>query len=328
MAPCEKCRRTNVHTEWRISEQNLCDECELIRIQTLAEEKKSREERQRPLRSSVSTDTIAVASGADVPDEVPVNGDRGIVTESPRRNSPKTKKSAKCMAGCKASTKKGSAGNQIQCCLCTHWYHERCVGISPNEKVGFWPCPNCRTISSNIQNLNENMQDLISLVQSSETRQRNLEAEVLELKKINTTLLEQQATILNATKSDNSLVSDATQHPHPPSLLIGSSLIRNIDEGKLNDYTVCCMPGARNIHVKNKLQQFADTRSRFRSITVLVGGNDAATSSDQFDLASSAQCMRDIVDLSKQMSEDVDHAFWLPAKQKARKPKAQKQKLP
>ena len=78
MAPCEKCRRTNVHTEWRISEQNLCDECELIRIQTLAEEKKSREERQRPLRSSVSTDTIAVAPGAGVPDEVSVNGDRGI----------------------------------------------------------------------------------------------------------------------------------------------------------------------------------------------------------------------------------------------------------
>ena len=65
------------------------------------------------------------------------------------------------------------------------------------------------------------------------------------------------------------------------------------------------MPGARNIHVENKLQEFADTRSRFRSITVLVGGNDAATSNDQFDLASSAQCMRDIVDLSKQMSEDV-----------------------
>ena len=77
--------------EWRISEHNLCDECELTRIQTLAEEKKSgnREEQQRHLRSSMNTDTIAVASGADVPDEVPENGNHEIVTESPQRNSPK-----------------------------------------------------------------------------------------------------------------------------------------------------------------------------------------------------------------------------------------------
>ena len=95
----------------------------------------------------------------------------------------KNKKSAKCMAACKVSTKKGSAGNQIQCCLCTHWYDGRCVGISPNENVGFWPRPTCRTTSSNIRNLSERMQDLIALVKLSETRQRNLEAGVLELKK-------------------------------------------------------------------------------------------------------------------------------------------------
>ena len=59
------------------------------------------------------------------------------------------------------------------------------------------------------------------------------------------------------------------QPSQPSSLLIGSSLVRNVSRDKLVDTDVICLPGGNLADVKRKLEQ---QPSGFDTITVQAGG--------------------------------------------------------
>ena len=89
------------------------------------------------------------------------------------------------------------------------------------------------------------------------------------------------------------------------SLIIGSSLIRNFDEAKLKNHKVCCMPGAQTADVKTKLNNLAEDGNHYKSIFIVVGGNDASASEDKVDVESAVSSMRDIITSCKRMSDDI-----------------------
>ena len=64
------------------------------------------------------------------------------------------------------------------------------------------------------------------------------------------------------------------QPGQPSSLLIGSSLVRNVSQDKLVDTGGICLPGGKLADVKRKLEQ---QPSGFDTITVLAGGGTNAT---------------------------------------------------
>ena len=55
-----------------------------------------------------------------------------------------------CIAACKYISKKQTRVAMIQCCLCAVWHHSQCVDIRDNDQSGFWPCPGCRHIASDM----------------------------------------------------------------------------------------------------------------------------------------------------------------------------------
>ena len=63
----------------------------------------------------------------------------------------RNKQETKCCESCKVKPSQKSKFGEIHCCMCSHWYHEPCVGIAKDDPVGIWLCPTCRSIPTNIQ---------------------------------------------------------------------------------------------------------------------------------------------------------------------------------
>ena len=166
----------------------------------------------------------------------------------------------------------------IRCCLCPRWYHEECVGIRcDSDRVGVWPCIECRQNGTRVTILLGTIDGLVAAVRvigeqlaTSERKNREertatdentavLRREVISLK-------EQVATLTWRTFRQPSQSS---------SLLIGSSLVKNVSRDKLVDTDVISLPGGKLADIKKKLEQLPNG---FDSITVLAGGNDCDTS--------------------------------------------------
>jgi hypothetical protein len=75
----------------------------------------------------------------------------------------------------------------------------------------------------------------------------------------------------------SSTATGSEQQPEPPSrsLLIGSSIIRDIDQTKLVDTAVISVSGATVCDIKNRCLSIKD---KFKDVTLVVGSNDCAKS--------------------------------------------------
>ena len=216
-----------------------------------------------------------------------------------------------CIQTCKYNRKDNVGGLLLQCCLCTVWYHIKCMKITKKQlsKIEFWPCPECRTMSKSIKGLHAAIKDLKSLIMGNmgstqptapltpQTREDDRERahlleiievksnECEELKQVNLQL-KQKLDQLNGSDcddSDESSESDCEIEPNisqltecKRQLLIGDSLIRNV-EPTADDISVACMRGAKCHDVLKKLKK---DQKRYRKITIVCGTNDLSTKSD------------------------------------------------
>ena len=83
-------------------------------------------------------------------------------------------------------------------------------------------------------------------------------------------------------------------------LLIGSSLLRNIDERKFHSTEVRCLYGAQVRDIAVELEALADSEARYARIILLTGGNDAAVS-----VETSVNSLTAAITAAKRMSKDV-----------------------
>ena len=87
--------------------------------------------------------------------------------------------------------------------------------------------------------------------------------------------------------------------------MIGSSLIRNIDEHKLKDTEVRCMSGAKFHDIAAELVALADSDAKYSRIVILAGGNDAAAPTEHINLEDSVNSARAAISAAKRMSDDI-----------------------
>ena len=121
-----------------------------------------------------ASDSGATVEAAEPPRQTSItSGKCNDKTKSPQ--SKKSKYIIACVKDCKFNGKKSGGGDFIRCCLCAEWYHEKCVGIKSNESPGLWPCPNCRTMASDVKLLSESVKKLAeSLGLSAIDKQSNV----------------------------------------------------------------------------------------------------------------------------------------------------------
>ena len=141
----------------------------------------------------------------------------------------------------------------VRCCLCSKWYHLVCVSLPP-EEMGVWPCPECRNLVRDVKQtksvLNKLMEHMNTVMATlnNQTEVLNLEKSQLQNK---LSQLENENEILRVRNAElehqlqNNAPATNAACINSTTLVVGSSLICNIDEHKLKDTEVRCMSGAK-----------------------------------------------------------------------------------
>ena len=196
-----------------------------------------------------------------------------------------------CVPECKHRGR--DKGAMIRCCLCATWFHEKCVNITTDaDRGGIWPCPECRLISLRVVGLVETVNKLTGLVDVltdklhilESVRENETETLIRVYKKETETLTQraEETTTSVAALTDKvdeltrkSTTGENIEHrTQRRDILVGSSLIKHVDENKLHETTVICKPGGKIADITAEIAKLPPKGHRM--VTVVVGGNDCA----------------------------------------------------
>ena len=147
-------------------------------------------------------------------------------------------------------------GNVVQCHLCQTWIHPECVGQNDSDIVGIWTCPTCRTLPVLVQQLLDQSSVLESmLVRLDLFANRQFVALVGEQRK-------EMSELRDGMKSANACsYADVVRAPRGVTLLVGNSLVRDIDVMRTADSAetiVCCKSGASFAEIGDMIDEVAN----------------------------------------------------------------------
>ena len=153
----------------------------------------------------------------------------------------------------KGKTATNKAVDFVRCCLCASWYHTDCVGVKDDEEIGVWPCMSCRTLPSDVRKLQTTLdtrQIAISALSSSNSYLQKTLDECKDKLRVKTEGCDQLIEQINDLRcqlakmaEDRNLNTWQNFRPQK-ALVVGDSLLRDLDENKLNQTKVVSIPGA------------------------------------------------------------------------------------
>lgn len=192
---------------------------------------------------------------------------------------------------------KGKETKTVECSLCLEKFHKHCVGLRPSSKPAFWSCSSCKEIpnllkalmlkseshESEIEGLRTENGTLTQLVNEQRTEIDNLRSKLLSVGSPTT-----HVNIDPASKATASATSPEGNTTAPASsvrdvkrgkktLLIGDSMIRDIDERGLLNTHVKCIRGGTIANVKEELQTM-DPKT-YEAIIIHIGTNNCSSTS-------------------------------------------------
>ena len=210
-----------------------------------------------------------------------------------------------CIPSCKYDGKEKRGTKKLEmlrCCICMHLFHYECMQLKDDTNV-IWNCNSCRLLPSNISKLlceithmRDNIQSLITKQHESQESLKKIETKCDDLTKENTALRTQ---VTSLSQQLQQKVWQGFTNNDGQSLLIGDSLIRNIDEQKLMRTQVTSLPGAK---VSDVLKHLNDNNHDYNNIVCCVGTNDC--SSEDFNADVVTKTYKDIVETAKTKVND------------------------
>ena len=240
--------------------------------------------------------------------EVPQVSEEETVSSPIKKTSPSPQKAYTCTEVC--SFLNGGGGKRIRCYVCARHYYVKCLNLPEDEIKGHaWPCLECRVLPHNAKYIRDSI-DRLTHFMSSMMNDKITEIKDLKLKRQNfqtenETLRQRSMDLeyeMTALKSKLTDLSPTSRTPKD-SLVLSSSLVRNIDPNKLTNTNVCCMPGAKIADIRDKLMNLSTAGECFGHIYLVVGGNDC-TDSD-IDMAQTVATYRDAVTTGKDIADNV-----------------------
>ena len=170
------------------------------------------------------------------------------------------------------------------------------------------PCNEvCRQMACDLQYLMTTVESLTDTVDKLSNKvTRNNDTQVDNLTLINDKLERENATLRNSVAELTQKLNSATWRSfrtstHKNNLLIGSSIIREVDAGKLLDTEVVCKPGGTINTLKHQMDEL---NNGYKNITLVVGGNDcdSTPTSDPATIVTNYQAL---IDSAKSKSDHV-----------------------
>ena len=165
-----------------------------------------------------------------------------------------------CIAGCTCTDARRGI---VKCLWCRRPYHKKCISAD------VYICDKCRVVPEQVTSISQSVMLLSTSLQTLIDTNARLEE----------TIATQNSTIMGLQNRISELASKQ-QCIHAPDnrkdLVIGSSVIRDIDADKIENTDISCIRGGkiRDIHEQLK----ANTKD-YKSISIVVGGNDCDSKS-------------------------------------------------
>ena len=154
----------------------------------------------------------------------------------------------------------------IRCCNCASWVHTHCIAQKEEFVAGVWPCFKCRQMPSQVRDLTSSVDVLTGLVKSLvsslddlKLQQQQLERSLSEKEEtcqklsVENAQLRQRVADVAASSSDERWGQFPRTHG---TAILGSSIVRDIDQNKLVATKCICMPGGHIKDIHTKLDQF------------------------------------------------------------------------
>ena len=192
--------------------------------------------------------------------------------------------------------------DQVRCNICIIWHHIDCVNVKEEEMVMSWTCFECRdlpkdvkSLQTEIAQLKNNQQSLMDMMTKAtrlfeaESQLRvKAEQELSGLKSQLTALSEQLSNqqaelmqqLISQSQTNQAIPPPSTPPGIPPltpsappmtRLLIGTSLLRNVDPCKLNNWEVIAKGGASVTDLHHKISNLPAEKQY--SEMIVIGGS-------------------------------------------------------
>ena len=200
---------------------------------------------------------------------------------------------------------------QVRCTLCNIWHHNDCVNEPLSGLV--WTCPKCSTIAPliaklqddvaliketnitkirEVQELKDNQAQMMELLKKISTQldnesQLRMKAEQelagarSQLTELNKQLADQQIRsneLKNAPPTDPSQLTPSAP-PLPPSLLLGTSLLRNVDPKKVKNWDIIAKGGAKIEDLQKAIEAIPDDKT-YEKVVIVAGSIDIEDKSE------------------------------------------------
>lgn len=207
-----------------------------------------------------------------------------------------------------------------RCCLCAHWFHDRCVNIKKGEQ-GIWACYECRFISHDISQLQTTVNKLLHIIETQQTQIDTISMKQNSIETKQTTVNENVNIVKNNVESLSANMipdiysdsdsedsdSDSEDELEPEGhLLIGDSIIRDVDPTS-DDLSVHCLRGAKFPQIRKKIH--AIKGKMYKDLTIIGGTNDCATNKPPEKIVDDC---RETIKVAKTKSENVRLSSILP----------------
>ena len=184
----------------------------------------------------------------------------------------------------------------IQCSMCMIRFHNECMGIKDEDVLTSFACPSCRLTPDRIMKLLSDITEIKSQLieikaQNTESKDvlTQIKQECANLRQENKELREKVST-LSKTVNENTL----------PTMVIGDSIIKEFDEGKMENTIVKVHSGIKVKELKTHIESVKSCQG----IVICAGTNDC--SSSDFDGAEVTTQYKELVNLAMTKVNDPD----------------------
>ena len=210
--------------------------------------------------------------------------------------------------------------DQVRCSICVVWHHIDCVKVKKDEMIMIWTCYECRDLSKRVKSLEteitqmkdnqHTLMDMVSkatkLFETESQLRAKAEEELTGIRSQMTALSHQltnQHTELIQQMSNQLKVNQVTHPPNPPpgfhplppsappmkKLMIGNSILRNVDPNKLNNWEVIAKGGATVDKIHEEINKL-DEDIHYSEMIIVCGSIDVE-SKEVSDIISDYQAM-------------------------------------
>ena len=208
----------------------------------------------------------------------------------------------------------------VRCCQCASWVHNDCISQREEFVQGVWSCFRCRLVPTQVQDLTSSLAALTQMVKDlSDTTtklQKQHETTTSLLKEKDEAyqkLLAENQQLRQRVAEVSSAASEETwrQFPRPHgTVLLGSSVIRDINQTKLVATKCVCIRGGHVKDIHRAVDRLPDDR-KLCCIILAVGGNDCDSGEDK-PVTDIVAEYKDLIESSKTIASSVTVASVCP----------------